>query len=485
MKCKTFLLWMIIGFLFPVQAFSQARVITGKVVDQKGAAIPRASITVKGSTTGASADDAGNFSISIPGNKAVLIISSTGFQNQEIIAGNNTRLNITLTETAAMSEVVVTALGITRSQKSLGYSTQTVNGDNLTLTKEQNVLGSLAGKIAGVQVVGSSGASMGGTQKIKLRGVNSINGNDQPLIVVDGTPISNANFAGSNGNGPDLGNLGQDINPDDIETVNVLKGPAAAALYGLRGQYGVILITTRKGKRGSKKIDVQYSSAFSIEKAGNFMPLQNLYGVGNDQTFRTLANGDKFVNGNDESWGPKMDGTPVRMYFSFYPQDAEFGKLTPFVPQPNNVKDYFETGHTINNSLSVAGGNENMTYRLSYNNANIKGVMPGTSLKRNNLGLNSSLDITKKLRIGVNANYSNNKAVRPSQGYQGTATGQVQWFQRNIDMNRLKNFRYPDGTIMNWNVNPTSAGIITNANNRPSDWNNPYFDATRCCPALN
>jgi TonB-dependent SusC/RagA subfamily outer membrane receptor len=155
-------------------------------------------------------------------------------------------------------------------------------------------------------VVGASGASLGGTQKIKIRGVNSLNGNDQPLIVVDGTPISNSNFGSSNGNGPDLGNLGQDVNPDDIETVNVLKGPAASALYGLRGQYGVILITTRKGRKGPKKVDVQYSSAFSFEKVGNFLPLQDTYGVGNNQTFLTLANGEKYINGNDESWGPKM-----------------------------------------------------------------------------------------------------------------------------------------------------------------------------------
>ncbi|MEO7444925.1 MAG: SusC/RagA family TonB-linked outer membrane protein [Ferruginibacter sp.] len=477
MKSKFFLLWMVMGVLFSMPAFSQARLLSGTINDLKGNPVPRASVTVKGSATGTSADDNGNFSISVPGNKAVLVISSAGFQTQEITVGNNTQLRITLGETAAMSEVVVTALGITRSQKSLGYSTQTISGENLTLTKEQNVLGSLAGKIAGVQVVGSSGASLGGTQKIKLRGVNSINGNDQPLIVVDGTPISNSNFSGSNGNGPDLGNIAQDVNPDDIESINVLKGPTAAALYGSRGQYGVIMITTKKGKKGSKKVEIQYSSAFSIEKAGNFMPLQNLYGVGNDQNFRTLANGDKFVNGNDESWGPKMDGTPVRMYYSFYAQDPEFGKLTPFVPHPSNVQDYFEKGYNINNNLSVAGGNENMTYRLSYNNGYIKGVMPGTSLKRNNIGLNSSLDITKKLRVGINANFSNNKAVRPSQGYQGTATGQVQWFQRNIDMNRLKNYRYADGTIMNWNVNPTSAGLITNTNNRPSDWNNPYFDA--------
>lgn len=461
----------------PFFAFCQTRQITGTVSDENGDPLFSVSVLQKGTRQGTVTDEKGAFTITVSGVNPVLVFSHAGRQPQEVVVGSSNSYNVSLSSSGNLSEVVVTALGITRSEKSLGYSTQQVKGENLTFTKEQNVIGSLAGKIAGVQVVGSSAASLGGTQKIKIRGVNSLNGNDQPLIVVDGTPISNANFGSSNGNGPDLGNIAQDINPDDIESVNVLKGPAASALYGLRGQYGVILITTKKGRKGPKKVDVQYSAAFSIEKAGNFLPLQDIYGVGNDQIFRTLTNGDKFVNGNDESWGPKMDGTPVRMYYSFYPQDPEFGKLTPFVPHPNNVKDYFETGHTIINTISITGGSENMTYKLSYNNDYIKGVMPNTTLKRNNLGVNTSLDITRKLTVGANINFANNKAVRPSQGYQGTSTGQVQWFQRNIDMNRLKDFRYPDGTIMNWNVNPTSAGIITNTNNRPSDWNNPYFDA--------
>jgi TonB-linked SusC/RagA family outer membrane protein len=467
-------------FLFSMgccfSSFGQSRTISGTVTTRSGVAVPGATIQQKSTNVYATAADNGNYSINVSGSNVVLVFSSAGYKTTEQNAGNSSTINVSLEVGGDMDEVVVTALGITRSQKSIGYAAQQVKGENLTLTKEQNVLGSLAGKIAGVQVVGASGASLGGTQKIKIRGVNSLNGNDQPLIVVDGTPISNSNFGSSNGNGPDLGNLGQDINPDDIESVNVLKGPAASALYGLRGQYGVIIITTKKGNKGAKKVNVQYSSAFSMEKAANFMPLQNIYGVGNNQTFLTLANGDKYVNGNDESWGPKMDGTPVRMYYSFYTQDPEFGQLTPFSPQPTNVEDYFETGSNINNNISVSGGNENMTFKVSYNNANIKGVMPGTSLTRNNLGLNTSLDITKKLTVGINANFSNNKGKRPSQGYQGTATGHVQWFQRNIDMNRLKNFRYADGTIMNWNVNPsTTTGIITN--NRPSDWNNPYFDA--------
>lgn len=475
MKIKLLLVWSILTCFIPLLVFSQSKTITGQITDQKGNPVPLASVTLKGTSTGTAADENGKFSITVSGSNPVLVISSVGFQLQEVSTKGKS-VSVTLTGTADLSEVVVTALGITRKQKSLGYATQQVSGENLTLTKEQNVIGSLAGKIAGVQVVGSSGASLGGTQKIKIRGVNSLNGNDQPLMVIDGTPISNSNFGGSTGNGPDLGNISQDINPDDIESVSVLKGPAASALYGLRGQYGVILITTKKGKKGVKKIDVQYSSAFSLEHAANFLPLQDIYGVGNNQTFLTLANGDKYLSGNDESWGPKMDGTPVRMYYSFYPQDPEFGKLTPFVPHPTNVKDYFEKGHTVNNNISVGGGSENMTYKLSYNNTYIKGVMPNTHLTRNNLGLNTSLDITKKLTVGANINFANNKATRPSQGYQGTATGQVQWFQRNIDMERLKNFRYPDGTIMNWNVSPSTAtGIITN--NKPSDWNNPYFDA--------
>lgn len=476
---KKLMLHFFLSFLFFICCFisyGQTRTISGSVNTRSGAAVPQATIQQKGTNNYATAADNGNYSITVTGNDVVLVFSSSGFKNKELRPGAASSFNVVLDEAGDMEEVVVTALGISRTQKSLGYSTQQVSGSNLTLTKEQNVLGSLAGKISGVQVVGASGASLGGTQKIKIRGVNSLNGNDQPLIVVDGTPVSNSNFGSSTGNGPDLGNLAQDINPDDIENVNVLKGPAASALYGLRGQYGVIIITTKKGRKGPKKVDVQYSSAFSLEKAANFMPLQNIYGVGNNQTFLTLANGDKYVNGNDESWGPKMDGTPVRMYYSFYPQDAQFGELTPFVPHPSNVEDYFQTGHNINNNISVSGGNENMSFKVSYNNSLIKGVMPNTSLTRNNLGISGSLDITKKLTVGVNANFLNNKAKRPSQGYQGSATGHVQWFQRNIDMNRLRNFRYADGTIMHWNVNPnTTTGIITN--NKPSDWNNPFFDA--------
>ena len=451
-----------------------AQITIQGVVTDSGGGVPGVSVTVKGTSTGTITGNNGAYTIQAT-TSAVLVFKSIGYLTREIPVGSQRIINVTLTaDNKQLSEVVVTALGIKREQKSIGYATQQIAGDNLTLTKEQNVTGSLAGKIAGAQVTGSSGANLGGTQKITLRGINSLTGGGQPLMVVDGTPIAQNNFSGTE-NGVDLGNISQDINPEDIDDVSVLKGPAASALYGLRGQYGAILITTKKGIKGSKKIEVALNSAYTMDKIGNFMPLQNIYGVGNNQTFLTLANGQKYLNGNDESWGPKMDGTPVRMYYSFYPQDPQYEQLTPFVPHPDNIKDYFQTGQNINNGVTVTGGGENSAFRLSYNNTYIKGTLPNTWLRRNNLGLSSSLNLTSKLSVGANVNYANNEGQRPTQGYQGSFTGAVQWFQRNLDINRLRNYKYADGTILNWNVNPNSAGVITT--NKPSDWNNPFFDA--------
>lgn len=454
--------------------------LRGTVTDADGNPIAGASVEIVDLGKGTVANSRGEFVF--PGIRAgsyKVKITAVGYEDviRDITIGNgNESIAITLRQKSSdISEVVVTALGITRKQRSIGYSAQSLKGSNLTLTKEQNVLGSLSGKISGVQVTGASGASLGGTQKIKIRGVNSISGGDQPLIVVDGTPISNANYAGSDK--ADYGNLGQDVNPEDIEDITVLKGPSASALYGLRGQYGVIMITTRKGKKGPKKVNVQLNSSFTLDKAGNFFPLQNLYGGGSSQTWKTLSNGDKYVDMTvDESWGPRMDGTPVRQIFSFYPQDPEYHQLTPFVPHPSNIEDYYRTGSTVNNGISISGGNENSTFRLSFNDTRITGVEPNTWLRRNNLGLSASLDLTKKLTASTNINFATNAAQRPSQGSEYGARYMVQWFQRNIDMTRLKNYKYPDGTFLHWNTRaPSSSGEITNLG--PLYWNNPYFEA--------
>jgi TonB-linked SusC/RagA family outer membrane protein len=458
--------------------------IKGRITGTAGQPLGDASIMIEGSRKGVAADKNGEFAISgLKAGNYKLRISAIGFETvtREIqVTDNEVRTyDVVLKEGSnKLDEVVVTALGITRKDRSVGYSTQQISGSNLTLAKEQNVIGSLGGKIAGVQVSGSSAASMGGTQKIQIRGVNSVTGDGQPLIVVDNTPISNDNYAGKNGR--DYGNLAQDINPEDVESVTVLKGPAASALYGLRGQYGVILITTKKGSRNNKPT-VTFSSAASIEKAGNFMPLQNIYGAGSSLNFPTIAiNGvsTKYVDGSwDESWGPKMDGTPVRQQYSFYPADPDFGKATPFIAHPDNIKDYFVTGRTLNNSLSVSGGGQNTTFRLSYNNTDITGIEPNTWLKRNNLSFSGSLNITASLTATVNVNYAQNNAQRPSQGYQSLGSRNMyQWFERNLDMKKLKQYKYPDGTFYQWNLNdPSPEGVYTNMT--PIDWNNPYFDA--------
>lgn len=457
----------------------QEQTVSGTVTSDDGKPLPGVSVFVKDTNIGTVSDVDGNYRITISESGRILIFSFIGFKATEITVGTQSVVDVEMIpDFTQLSEVVVTALGINREERSLGYSTQEVEGENLTFTKEQNVLGSLAGKIAGVQVVGSSGASMGGTQKIKIRGVNSINGTDQPLIVIDGTPISNANFGGSFG--ADYGNLAQDINPEDIESVNVLKGPAASALYGLRGQYGVIMITTKKGKKGAGKVNVEINSAVSIEKVGNIMPYQNIYGGGYSQTFKTLPNGDPYVHLQaDESWGPKMDGTPVRQFYSFYPQDPDFGKLTPFVPHPDNIKDYFETGANVNNGITLTGGGENSNFRISFNDTRIEGIEPNTWLRRNNFGLSLGTELSKKLQFSTNINYARNNGQRPYQGSEGGSRYFGQWFQRSLDMNRLKNYKYADGTILHWNhrLNKITGDPGEFKHNGPAYWNNPYFNA--------
>ncbi|PZX51946.1 SusC/RagA family TonB-linked outer membrane protein [Algoriphagus chordae] len=473
-KSYAMTLLFLLGFLASIPLYAQ-QTVKGRVTAQEdGEPLPGVSIVIQDSSTGTVTDLDGNYSITVPGAESVLVYSFIGYTSQRKIVGNSTNINISLAEDISqLGEVVVTALGITRDERSIGYSTQEVKGENITYTKEQNVLGSLSGKIAGVQVTGSSGASMGGTQKIKIRGVNSISGGGEPLMVVDGTPISNSNFSGSSGQ--DYGNLGQDINPEDIETINVLKGPAASALYGIRGQYGVVMITTKKGKKGSD-VKVELSSSVLVDKVSNLMPYQDIYGGGSSQSWRTLPNGDKYVDiAVDESWGPKMDGTLVRDVMSFYPQDPTYGQLSPFVPQPDNIKDYYETGTNINNGVTITGGGANSNFRVSLNDTRIQGVEPNTSLKRNNVGLGLGVDLTKKIRITTNINYAANKGRRPGQGSEDGSRYMGQWFQRSLDMNRLKDYQYDDGTFLHWNLRrpSSSTGEITNFN--PLYWANPYF----------
>ena len=451
---------------------ARQQTISGTVRDvQSGETMPGVNVFVTSNpSTGTSTDEDGAYSLTVPDDADSLSFSFVGFQSQQVAINGRSTIDIQLQpEVQAFEEMVVTALGISREERSIGYSTQQVDGENLTFAQDQNIIGSLSGKIAGVQISGSSGASMGGTETIKIRGVNSLSGEGQPLIVIDGTPISNQNFAGRSG--ADFGNLAQDINPNDVASVNVLKGPAASALYGIRGQYGVVMITTKSGA-GVKGFTVDISSNFEVQHAVNFIDYQNKYGGGSSQEFRTLANGDPYVTtSSDESWGPRMDGTPVRQFYSFYPQDPRYGELTPFSPHPDNVKNFFETGFKSNQGITIAGSGENSNYRLSFNDSRTNGVYPNSMHQRNNLGLSVDLDVSKDWTFSTNLNYSRNTGRRPPQGYGYGSQFFKQWFQRSVSMKELKDYKYDDGTIKQWNIFIPSEGETPSV----AYWDNPYF----------
>jgi TonB-linked SusC/RagA family outer membrane protein len=381
-----------------------------------------------------------------------------------------------------LGDVVVTALGVKREQKSLGYANQVVKGDDINTAKDPNLVNSLQGKIAGVQIAG--GGNIGGSSRITIRGVKSLTGENQPLFVVDGVIIDNSNYATldveSGALGYDYGNAAQDINSDDIESVNVLKGGPAAALYGSRGANGVIVITTKKGSKHSKEkgkspIGVSVTENMMFNQVSVLPKYQNEYGAGYSPGFlpdedNPLQNRVKLED--DASWGPKMDGTPVRQWTSYFPSDpANYQKLTPFVAHPDNVKDFFKTGYTANTNVSLDGANDKGSFRLSFSNLTQKGTVENSSLKRNSINFAGTYNFSDKLFADIGVNYVLNQGVgRPGVGYNSLFSNFTQWFQRNLDMNELRNFQNPDGSQRSWNMIQQDDGSWA-----PYFWDNPYW----------
>ena len=302
---KVFTLGFLWVLLFLAGAgFAQDLSIKGKVQSADGY-LPGASILIKGTSRGSTTDTNGDFTLSAPAN-ATLVISFIGYKTLEIPVGSKTVFDIMLENDATQfNEIVVTALGIAREKKALGYAVQEVSGKTLTQARETNLVNSLSGRLAGVQVTNSNGAP-GSSSRMIIRGASSIGSNNQPLFVVDGVPVDNSNFG--SGTGIDYGNAAASINPDDVESINVLKGPSAAALYGSRGANGVVLITTKSGK-GTKGIGVSFNSNTAFESPFRLPKWQNEYGQGAKGLFSYVDGTGAGVNdGVDESWGPKLDG---------------------------------------------------------------------------------------------------------------------------------------------------------------------------------
>lgn len=354
----------------------QKKDLTGTVKDNKGIPIPGVSVMVKNTAVGTVTDSNGAFRLSVPVDANTLIFSFVGMKTIERQITNNTVFNITLEEeNFGVEEVVVTALGIVKSKKSLTYSTQQVDMGSLTTIKDVSLGNSLAGKIAGVSITASTGASgVSGDPRIIIRGDRSINNVSQPLVVVDGIQMGAS------------GGVLSGINSDDVQSINVLKGPAASALYGSSAQNGVIVITTKKGKSGEPKIEVNSVTTFDLPYL--YPEFQNEYSQGTGGAF----NAQEYV----KSWGAKMTGQTVVDWT---------GKETVLSPQPNNVKDYFRTGSNYTNSFSYSAGTEKSTTYFSYSNTTAQGVLEDNKLSRHNFNLRLTTELLKKLNMDFKITY--------------------------------------------------------------------------------
>ncbi|WP_229215071.1 SusC/RagA family TonB-linked outer membrane protein [Dyadobacter bucti] len=388
-------------FLLSGSGYAQIRV-TGKVTSSEDSSpMPGVNVLIKGTSVGTISDGSGNYAIEVPGEGTALLFSSVGFNAQEILVGKAAVIHVSLSaDPRQLSEVVVTALGFSREKKALGYTVQEIKGSQLDQARETNLISSLAGKVAGVNITGGSNA-LGGSARVVIRGETSLTGNNQPLFVVDGVPIDNSSQgSGQRGATIDYGNAASEINPDDIQTITVLKGPNAAALYGSRAANGVILITTKSGK-DKAGLGISVNSTTSFENPLRLPDLQNRYGQGRGGVYN--------IGDGGRSWGPALDGQMIAI-----PVNTEWppknGEQAPWLPYPDNVKEFYETGRTLNNNISVSTSNENGNVRLSYTNLDQTGMVPNTDLKRNTFAMNGSYKLGKKLTVTSSMNYVNSSS---------------------------------------------------------------------------
>jgi len=481
-------LYLMLAMFFSLNmALAQTTTVTGKITDAKGAPVESATVKEKGTSNATTADANGLFKITVKQN-AVLQISATGFASFEVAAAKASK--ITLQESVDnLSEVVVTALGVKREKKALGYSVQEVKGENLTIAKSTDVSTSLAGKVAGIQVVGSPSSAFD-NGSILIRGVTGL-GPQEPIFVVDGT-ITNQSA----------------VLMDNVENLSVLKGPAATALYGQRAANGAVVITTKRGSR-KKFSGVEVNLGATFEKIALLPPYQNEYAGGYSSSYTNknslgagylddqgyyIFNYDPTVHpaswasfqgqkmleyGADESWGPKINGSMYRAYWSWYP-GKEFGQLTPMVGQPNNVKDFFQTGLNLNNSVAFTSGGEGHNFRLTYGNQQRTLVIPNANRDQHQIALNGSFDVGKKMTISTDVTYTTFATKgAPAEGYDLSGLNITQnfnqWFQRQLDMNRMKQYREADGSLNSWNIGDPNATGDFSSYGIPQYWDNPYF----------
>ncbi|MDN6279646.1 MAG: SusC/RagA family TonB-linked outer membrane protein [Psychroflexus sp.] len=467
--------------------YAQQATVTGTVTDPEGIPLPGVNILVKGTTSGTQTDFDGQFTIDAEAGET-LVFSYLGMKTQEIEVTGDAELEITLeSDENRLDEVVVTALGIKREKKSLGYATQEVGGESVSDVATQNFTNALSGKVAGLKV--KSSGTMGGSTNVVIRGNSSLTGSNQALFVVDGTPIINQNSntgdqQGGRG-GYDYGNAAGDISPDNIESINVLRGAAATALYGERAANGAIVIETKKGKRNQGMgISIRSSVTFSEVDNKTLPKYQSKYGAGYSPGYDT---GDGFlltdINGDgtleettpfteDASYGARFD--PNRMIYqwnSIYPELDTYMQPSPWVAGAHTPNDIWDTGHATINSVALDGGNEDGNFRVSFTNHMQTGGLPNSEIKKNNVKFSGSQDLTDRLTASANFTFIKTDGKgRYGTGYDNQNLMQTfrQWNQRNVDLYGMRDAYNQTGKNITWNPNSPS-------NRKPIYTDNPYW----------
>ncbi|GGM97553.1 SusC/RagA family TonB-linked outer membrane protein [Dyadobacter beijingensis] len=455
----------------PAFAAKLDKTIKGKVTSKiDGAALPGVSIIVKGTQVGTSSDAEGAFSINVnESTRPVLVFSYIGHETQEVTVGNESVINVVLAEGAeTLNETVVTALGLSREKRSLGYAITEVDGKDISRVAQENVLNSLSGRVPGVTI--SSTGGTGSSVSMIIRGATSLSNDNQPLFVVDGVPIANTLNNVSqigNDNRVDYGNAISSINPDDVESVSILKGPNAAALYGSRAGHGVVLITTKSGSK-SKKMTVSVNSNTVFDKPYKYLNMHHKFATGIlpfTPDNNPYPGGVLIIDeGSAGGVGPELDKGYKAVQWNS-PKDANGNPVpTELVSHPDNVKNFVRTGITTTNGVSIANSTELVTYRLSYSNMSNRGIIPNSDLFRNSFNINSSVKLSKKVTVSTNVDFSrNNSNNRPATN---RGTNPLQWayaVSPHIDIRDLRNYWVPGQE----GLQQLSQG--------PGDYNNPWF----------
>lgn len=467
---------------------AQSKVVTGRVIsDEDGEPIIGASIIIPGTSTGTVTDVDGNFSITIPQDAKAMQVSYVGMTSQTIAPQNKQMIIVLKTDDKILEETVVTALGISKEKKTLGYAVQDIKADVLNQASQLNVANALQGKVSGVQITQAGGA-VGASQRILIRGNSSFNSND-PLIVIDGVPMDGGatsdKMDGAGHGTLDTGSGLNDINPDDIESISVLKG-GSAALYGMRAGNGVILITTKKGKSQDGKMKISYDGSFTVDHIYHLPKYQNKYGQGwggseydwktwgsdyatyaefaeNEGYYYVDGTGNGINDGDDESWGPRLDiGLMLPQYNS--PVVNGVRQATPWVSHPSNIKDFFETGYSQSHNLSIENSSAKGNYRLSMGYRNQSGTVPNTDQTRYNAIMSGTYNFNKYVSVDATMQYSithSDNLMLTGYSAGNPLQSIMQWFGRQVDMKDLKknwNTQDADGNYYNWmtafHVNP-------------------------------